>query len=156
MKTRLLIIVVVAVMVGLTSITTSVLYFSDFTKYNDENIYGISAKVIRSARPLPINCPIGDCQTTHFQLAVESKSPAVIEEYKICNGLSCIKEDGMRHNTNELQSALIPLFGVESWEIGDMVSIKVGASTLYDETYTHPFPITHFIDLGQSVIGGTK
>lgn len=155
MKIKLLIIIIATVAVGLASIVAA-LSFSDLTKYGDENIYGISAKVIRSAHPLPINCPAGDCQTTHFRLTVESESPAVIEEYKICNGLSCIKEEGMMHSTNEPQSSLIPLFGVESWEIGDTVSITVGAYTLYDEAYTHPFPITHYIDLGQSVIGGTR
>lgn len=135
-------------------------YSSDSTNYSTENIYGISAKVVRSTHLLPIFCPIEEnkeeyCSNTHFRLIVKSETTAILERYKICNGSSCIEKDGLGYKTN-VPSSVIPLYGIESWKIGDTVSIKVGASIAYDESYTHPYPVTNYIDLGQSVIGGTK
>lgn len=158
MKTKYLIIIV-AVAVGIFSSTLAITYVSDYVKYSDENLYGISAKVVRSTHLLPIFCPIENkeeyCSNTHFRLIVKSETPAILERYKICNGSSCIEKDGLGYKTN-VPSSVIPLYGIESWKIGDTVSIKVGASIAYDESYTHPYPVTNYIDLGQSVIGGTK
>jgi len=150
---KLVLIIGIGISVAVTILVLSII-FSDFTSYADENIYGISAQVVRSANPLPLMCPLESCTLTHFQLIIESETPAIIEQYKICNGFSCIQNKEIRFRTNE--SGIIPMFEIESWKIGDMVSIKVGASTSYNEEYTHPPPITRYIDLGLSKIGGTE
>ena len=134
--------------------------FSNLTTYDDENIYGISAQVVRSVDPLPIMCPTEPCPITHFQLVVDSEIPAIIEQYKICLGFSCIQNNEIRYETKG-NLGLIPLFEIESWKVGDLISIKVGASTLYEGTDSHPPPITKYIDLGESevkeeIIGSLK
>ncbi|MFB5620476.1 MAG: hypothetical protein ACE5RC_05030 [Nitrosopumilus sp.] len=151
MKTRILIIIGMSIILLGLFLAYSL---QNTTAYNDENIYKISAKIIRSESALPIMCPTDPCPITHFSLSIKSETPAVLEEYLICNGFSCIKNENTHYDIK--YSNLIPLFGIDSWKVGDTVSIKIGVSTLYDVQYTHPPPITRFIDLGQSMIEGNE
>jgi len=148
MKTRLLIIIGITIAILVTIVSMS--YLQSVTKYSDDNIYKISAKINRSEMPYPMVCPIEPCPVSHLSFSIKSETPIVLEEYLICNGFSCVKNEKLHHDVK--YSNEIPLFNIESWQIGDVVSIKIGASTLYYEQYTHPFPITKFIDLDQSTI----
>lgn len=149
MKSRLLMIIGIVIAILVTIVLVSSL--QNITKYNDDNIYKISAKIIRSEIPYPMMCPLDPCPVSHLSLSIKSETPIVLEEYLICNGFSCVKNEKLHHDVK--YSNEIPLFNIESWQIGDVISIKIGASTLYDDSYTHhPPPMTKFIDLGESEI----
>ncbi|MCE9652427.1 MAG: hypothetical protein K8Q89_05140 [Nitrosarchaeum sp.] len=150
MKTRLLIIIGIVLA---TIVTLSIVFSYSFDgyQYSKENPYGFSAHVFYSKELLPIMCPLqsNDCGT-HLQLSIGSDTPSILQGYKICNGLSCVSQDDLYFSSKE--PAIIPIFGVDGWKTGDKTSIKVTVVTQYDETYTHPFPIPFYIDLGESEI----
>jgi len=151
MKTNLLIIIGIA-LAAIVTLSTVFLYSFDEHQYSKENLYGFSAHVFYSKELLPIMCPLqsNDC-ATHLQLSIGSDTPAILQGYKICNGLSCVSQDDLYFSSKE--SAIIPIFGGDGWKTGDKVSIKVTVVTQYDETYTrHPPPIPFYIDLGESEI----
>ena len=150
MRTRLLIIIGIVLAI---IITICAVFLSSFDEhqYSKENPYGFSAHVFYSKELLPIMCPLqsNDC-ATHLQLSIGSDTPAILQGYKICNGLSCVSQDDLYFSSKE--PAIIPIFGGDGWKTGDKVSIKVTVVTQYDETYTHPFPTPFYIDLGESEI----
>ena len=151
MKTRLLILTVIAIIVISAIVVGFFILSSNDQQYSKENPYGFKARVFYDPHFLPIMCPTQDGCSTHLQLSINSEIPAVLKGYKICNGYSCVIQDSIHFSTND--SAIIPIFDNNKWNIGDKISIKVQVETQYDETYTHhPPPIPFFIDLGESEI----
>lgn len=149
MKTRLLIIIGIVGITLVTLIVISLVYlqFFDEHQYSKENPYGFSAYVSYSKELLPIMCPTQNDCSTHLQLNISSDTPAILQGYKICNGLSCVTQDNTHFSTKDPQ--IIPVFDGNKWNVGDKVSIKVQVVAQYDETSTHPFPTLHYIDLGK-------
>jgi endonuclease YncB( thermonuclease family) len=122
----------------------------DTQEYSKENSYGFAAHMFYSKEFLPIMCPTQNDCSTHLQLNIWSEVPAILQGYKICNGLSCVSQDNIHFSSKD--SAIIPIFDGNKWNMGDKISIKVQVATAYDETMAHPFPMPFYIDLGESEI----
>jgi hypothetical protein len=148
MRTRLLIIIGIVLA---TIVTLSIFFLSSFDdkQYSKENPYGFSADVFYDPHFLPIMCPTQDGCSTHLQLKTGSDVPSILQGYQICNGFFCVSQDNVHFSTKD--TAIIPIFDGNKWNVGDNVSIKVQVVAEYWDQ-THPQPKTFYIDLGESEI----
>jgi hypothetical protein len=116
-------------------------------EHSKENPYGFSAHMFYSKDPLPLMCPNPSECNTHLQLNIWSDVPAILQGYKICNELSCVIKDNIHFSTKD--SAIIPVFDGNKWNVGDKVSINVQVVAQYGDDETHPEPKLLYIDLGE-------
>lgn len=143
-------------------ITASMIWYftsHDPTPVTTENNFGINALVIHS--PPYMACPTEDCRQPDYYLKINSKLKIFLVGYNICDGSSCIKQDGL--------AISLPLADVShpdyqklslpdnlSWKDGDSINIqvKVPNSFIFDNATT--FDSTHtpktWVDLGESEI----
>jgi hypothetical protein len=131
----------------------------DFTPITKENGYGIEVKLVYSESYLPFMCPV-PCEGTHFSLEVTSEKNAFLRGYNICNGITCVKNDGsnvfLRSGAPAEDHSLIGVFGIESWKVGDTVDIRVKVTDAVP-TADHYAPDESklvFVDLGETKIIG--
>jgi hypothetical protein len=136
-------------------------YFTSYdpTPVTTENNFGIHALVIHS--PPYMACPTEDCQQHEYYLKVNSKLKTFLVGYNICDGNSCVKQDGLAISL-PLVDVLhpdyqkLPLPNSLPWKDGDSINIqvKVPNSFIFDNATT--FDSTHvpkiWVDLGESEI----
>lgn len=139
--------------------TSTVWYFTSYdpTLVTTENDFGINALVIH--RPA-MGCPVVEnCIHPDYYLKINSKSKTFITGYNLCDGNSCVKQDGLVISL-PLVDVLhpdyqeLPLPDNLPWKDGDFVDIKVKApSTLIVDRGPSSNRIpTLWIDLGKSEI----
>ena len=124
-----------------------------------ENTFGINALVIH--RPSGLGCPTTDCHFPDYYLKINSKSKTFLLGYDICDGNSCVKQDGLAISL-PLVDVLHPDYQELAlpdnlpWKDGDPVSIqvKIPSSFILDSSFA--FDSTHatktWVDLGKSEI----
>lgn len=146
--------------VTISSLTIGVLLFFtyyDFTPSTKENKFGINALVIHS--PLYMGCPTVNCQPNYY-LKINSKSTTLLLGYNICDGNSCVKQDGLAISL-PLVDVLhpdyrkLPLPDNLPWKDGDSVNIqvKVSGSSMMDNTLYYASTTSNiWVDLGKSEI----
>ncbi|SMH72661.1 hypothetical protein [Candidatus Nitrosotalea okcheonensis] len=157
MKTLQLAIIVIACIVSVSVIW----YFTSYdpTPVTKENNFGINALVIHS--PPYMGCPTVNCQQPNYYLKINSKSNTFLLGYTICDGNSCVKQDGLAISLSVLDVLhpdyrKLPLPDNLPWKDGDSVNIqvKVPSSFIFDNAST--FDSTHtpkiWVDLGKSEI----
>src|SRR5574337_1855388 len=91
MKTLYLSIIVIACIISV-SMTW---YFTSYdpTPVTKENDFGINALVIH--HPVGLGCPTADCHFPDYYLKINSKSKTFITGYNVCDGNSCVKQEGL-------------------------------------------------------------
>ena len=135
------------------------LYCYDSTPVTKENTFGINALGIH--RPVGLGCPTVTCHFPDYYLKINSKSKTFLVGYNICDGNSCVKQDGLAISLPlvdvlhpEYQE--LPLPDNLPWKDGDPINIqvKVPNSFIFDSAST--FDSTHaqkiWVDLGKSEI----
>lgn len=139
------------------AIASTVWYFTSYdpTLVTKENDFGINALVIH--RPAGLGCPTADCHFPDYYLKINSKSKTFITGYNICDGNSCVKQEGL-----EIPLPLVdvlhpdykelPLPDNLTWKDGDSVDIKVKAPSTLIMGITNSSIPTIWIDLGISEI----
>jgi hypothetical protein len=143
-------------------ITISVVWY--FTSYDPtpitkENTFGIHALVIHS--PPYMTCPTEDCRQPDYYLKINSRLKTFLIGYNICDGNSCIKQDGLAiplTNSNSIppdyQKVRLP--DNLPWKDGDLISIQVKIPTTFisDSAFTFDSSTTQkvWVDLGKSEI----
>src|SRR5574338_1245248 len=131
----------------------------DATPITKENTFGINALVIH--RPIGLGCPITDCHFPDYYLKINSKLKTFLVGYNICDGISCIKKDGMAIPLPVIDVLHpdyqeLPLPDNLPWKDGDSVSIqvKIPNSFIFDNATS--FDSTNdpkiWVDLGKSEI----
>jgi len=137
-----------------------ILYFTSYdpTPVTKENNFGVSALVIHSPS---FGCPIGNCTFHDHFLKINSKSKTYLIGYNICDGTSCVKQDGLSVSLPVLDVLnpdyqKLPLPDNLPWKDGDSVNIqvKVPNSIIIDKVlYFDPSPTPKiWVDLGKSEI----
>ena len=157
MKTLYLVILIAGCVNG----AFAIWYFTsyDSTSMTKENTFGINALVIH--RPPSMACPTADCHFPDYYLKINSKSRTFLLGYNICDGNSCVKQNGLAISL-PLVDVLHPDYQELAlpdnlpWKDGDPVSIlvQVPSSFISDSAFT--FDSTHtqkiWVDLGKSEI----
>lgn len=161
MKTLHLSIIVIACIVSVFAVWYALIY--DPTPVTKENTFGINALVIH--KPF-MGCPVEEgCASHDYYLKLNSKSKTFLTGYRICDGNSCVKQDGLAISL-PVADVLhpdyqeIPLPDNLPWKYGDAISIqlKIPNSFIFDNAST--FDSTHieqiWVDLGVSEIVGSS
>ncbi|HEX5358869.1 MAG TPA: hypothetical protein VFW99_03025 [Candidatus Nitrosotalea sp.] len=156
MKTPLLGILVSGCVIGAFGVWYLTSY--DFTPITKENTLGINALVVYNHIS---TCPNGDdaCYSDHY-LKITSRSNTFLLGYNICDGNSCVKQDGLAISlpiSNSIppdyQKVRLPEL---YWKDGDLINIQVKVPTSFTSNSTLPFDSSDaqktWVDLGKSEI----
>lgn len=131
----------------------------DFTPITKENTFGINALMIHSSAGM--QCPTEDCHYPDHYLKITSRSNTFLVGYNICDGNSCVKQDGLAiplHNSNSIppdyQKVRLP--DNLSWKDGDLINIQVKILTTIVSDNVSTFDSSTaqkvWVDLGKSEI----
>ncbi|MHB8602606.1 MAG: hypothetical protein ACYC6W_10285 [Nitrosotalea sp.] len=131
----------------------------DFTHVTKENTFGIHALVIHNS--IGMGCPTEDCHYPDHYLKITSRSNTFLAGYNICDGNSCVKQDGLAiplTNSNSIppdyQKVRLP--DNLPWKDGDLVNIQVKIPTTFisDSAFTFDSSTAQkvWVDLGKSEI----
>lgn len=131
----------------------------DPTPVTTTNNFGVNALVIHS--PPYMACPTEDCKHPDYYLKTNSKSKTLLVGYDICDGISCVKKDGITIPLPLLDVlhpdyAKLSLPSDLSWKDGDSVNIwvkvpsssMIGGALYFDPSNTQNV----WVDLGKSEI----
>jgi hypothetical protein len=153
MKTRLLIIAIIAFVVG--AVGYLVLFY-DLAPSTRVNEFGISARIVHGFDDR-IMCPTEPCDTSIYLMHIHSEMPGFVTGYNICKGITCISIDDSQlfvGPENDPRNQIVYLSRDVPWQVGDIVNIRLdvaGSVSVDGKNYPDPQKRIH-LDLGNSIV----
>jgi|CXWL01.1.fsa_nt_gi hypothetical protein len=153
MKTRLLIIGIIAFVVGAAGY---LVIFYDLTPSTTVNDFGISARIVHGFDDR-IMCRIEPCDTSIYLMHIHSEMPGFVTGYNICKGLACIRNDELQlfvGPENDPRNQIVYLSKNVPWQVGDIVNIRLevaGSVSVDGKNYPDTHKRLH-LDLGNSIV----
>lgn len=157
MKYQYIVVIIAAIAISVSTIWYIINY--DPTPVTRDNTFGLSALVIH--RPPGMECPTTDCHFPDYYLKINSKLKTFLVGFNICDGNSCVRQDGTSIQL-PVADALLPDYQELAlpnnlpWKDGDLVDIKIKVPNSFIFDNATSFDLEHtpkiWVDLSKSEI----